>query len=237
MISHLDRLVLTCKVRLAAAALRSASGLRLVAVAAAGTDNIDKAAAAQLGIEVANLPDYGPDSVAEHVIATLFALRRHVLTCAAAAIGGRWTASGHFCWTGSRISDLGGTVFGVAGRGRIGEAAARWSMPSAGVRPARGQHRRRRHRRAGRRAAAGELTAARKRAWVNPWNSSGRIRSTGRAIRTQASMQAFSNSSTRIARCGTASTAGRWTCWRPAATRCSPSGKRRMARWWRLRST
>jgi glycerate dehydrogenase len=99
--------------------------LRLVAVAAAGTDNIDKEAAAQLGISVANVPDYGSDSVAEHVIATLFALRRHVVTYAAAAVDGRWTASEHFCWNGPKISDIGGTVFGVVGRGRIGEAAAR----------------------------------------------------------------------------------------------------------------
>jgi glycerate dehydrogenase len=122
---HDATVVITNKVRLDAAALRSAPHLRLVAVAAAGTDNIDKEAAAQLGISVANVPDYGSDSVAEHVIATLFALRRHVVTYAAAAVDGRWTASEHFCWNGPRISDIGGTLFGVVGRGRIGEAAAR----------------------------------------------------------------------------------------------------------------
>jgi len=122
---HDAMVVITNKVRLDAAALRSAPNLRLVAVAAAGTDNIDKEAAAQLGISVANVPDYGSDSVAEHVIATLFALRRHVVTYAAAAVDGRWTASEHFCWNGPKISDIGGTVFGVVGRGRIGEAAAR----------------------------------------------------------------------------------------------------------------
>jgi len=119
------QVVITNKVPLDAAALRGAPQLRLVAVAAAGTDNIDKAAAAQLGVHVANVPDYGADSVAEHVIATLFALRRHLLTYAAAAVDGRWSASGHFCWNGPRIGDLGGTLFGVVGRGRIGEAAAR----------------------------------------------------------------------------------------------------------------
>jgi glycerate dehydrogenase len=117
--------VITNKVRLGAGELRAASQLRLVAVAAAGTDNIDLDTAAQLGIRVANVPDYGSDSVAEHVIATLFALRRHVITYAAAALDGRWTASEHFCWTGPRIRDVGGSVFGVIGRGRIGEAAAR----------------------------------------------------------------------------------------------------------------
>lgn len=117
--------VITNKVRLGAEELRAATQLRLVAVAAAGTDNIDQAAAAQLGIVVANVPDYGSDSVAEHVIATLFALRRHVVTYAEAAVDGRWTASEHFCWNGPRIRDVGGSLFGVVGRGRIGEAAAR----------------------------------------------------------------------------------------------------------------
>lgn len=117
--------VITNKVRLDAEQLHAADRLRLVAVAAAGTDNIDREAASALGILVANVPDYGSDSVAEHVIATLFALRRHVVTYAAAAVDGRWTASEHFCWTGPCIRDVGGSVFGVVGRGRIGEAAAR----------------------------------------------------------------------------------------------------------------
>jgi glycerate dehydrogenase len=117
--------VITNKVRLDGEQLRAASGLRLVAVAAAGTDNVDVVVAEELGVRVQNVPDYGSDSVAEHAIATLFALRRELLTYAAAAKDGRWTASSHFCWTGPRIRDIGGTRFGVIGRGRIGEAAAR----------------------------------------------------------------------------------------------------------------
>ncbi len=117
--------VITNKVRLSATHLQAATALRLVAVAAAGTDNIDLEAAAARGIQVENVPDYGADSVAEHVIATLFALRRNIVTYAAAAKDGRWSASPHFCWTGPRIRDVGGSLFGVVGRGRIGEAAAR----------------------------------------------------------------------------------------------------------------
>ncbi|MDM0052867.1 NAD(P)-dependent oxidoreductase [Variovorax sp. J22R115] len=117
--------VITNKIRLDGGPLRAARGLRLVAVAAAGTDNIDVEAAEALGIRVQNVPDYGSESVAEHAIATLFALRREIVTYAAAARDGRWTASRHFCWTGPRIRDLGGSRFGIVGRGRIGEAAAR----------------------------------------------------------------------------------------------------------------
>jgi len=117
--------VITNKVRLSAAHLQQESQLKLVAVAAAGTDNVDLGAAKSLGIDVRNVPDYGSESVAEHAIATLFALRRELLVYAAAAVDGRWQASPHFCWTGPPIRDVGGTVFGVIGRGRIGEAVAR----------------------------------------------------------------------------------------------------------------
>jgi glycerate dehydrogenase len=79
----------------------------------------------KLGIPVRNVPDYGSDSVAEHVIATLFALRRELPTYLIAARDGRWGQSPHFCWTGPRIRDLGASLFGVVGRGRIGESVAR----------------------------------------------------------------------------------------------------------------
>lgn len=118
-------IVITNKVRLGASEMRAAPKLRLIAVAAAGTDNIDLASAGELGITVENVPDYGSDSVAEHAIATLFALRRALPVYSAAARDGRWSESPHFCWNGPRIRDLAGSLFGVIGRGRIGEAAAR----------------------------------------------------------------------------------------------------------------
>jgi len=82
--------VITNKVRLPAEQLRRAGRLKLICVAAAGTDNVDLLAAQELGIPVRNVPDYGSDSVAEHVIATLFALRRELPTYLIAARDGRW---------------------------------------------------------------------------------------------------------------------------------------------------
>ena len=116
--------VVTNKIRLSAEHLQQAPRLRLIVVAAAGTDNVDTAAAQELGIEVRNVPDYGSDSVAEHVIATLLALRRQLATYAQAAHDGRWSNATHFCWHGPVIRGVGGSVMGVVGRGRIGEATA-----------------------------------------------------------------------------------------------------------------
>ena len=118
-------IVITNKVRLGVDEMRAAPKLRLIAVAAAGTDNIDLVSAGELGIAVENVPDYGSDSVAEHAIATLFALRRALPVYSAAARDGRWSESPHFCWNGPRIRDVAGSRFGVVGRGRIGQAAAR----------------------------------------------------------------------------------------------------------------
>jgi glycerate dehydrogenase len=117
--------VITNKVRLTAETLASAAKLRLVCVAAAGTDNVDLSAAGRQGVEVRNVPDYGSESVAEHVIATLLSLRRQLGTYARAATDGRWSDARQFCWLGPSVRDVGGSVLGVVGRGRIGEATAR----------------------------------------------------------------------------------------------------------------
>lgn len=119
------RVAIVNKVRLTAELLAQLPDLKRICVAAAGTDNVDLAAAKALRIEVFNVPDYGSDSVAEHVVATLLALRRQLFAYAEAARDGRWSASAHFCWHGPRIRDVGGSVMGVVGRGRIGEATAR----------------------------------------------------------------------------------------------------------------
>lgn len=117
--------VVTNKVRLTAELLTQAPRLQRICIAAAGMDNVDLQAARSLGITVHNVPDYGSDSVAEHVVATLLALRRHLAAYSAAATDGRWSASPHFCWHGPRIQPVGGSTLGIVGRGRIGQATAR----------------------------------------------------------------------------------------------------------------
>lgn len=118
------QVVIVNKVRLDAALLQGAAHLQRICVAAAGTDNIDKLAAQALGMSVHNVPDYGSESVAEHAIATLLALRRHLITHAQAAVDGRWSESPQFCWHGPKIRNIGGSLLGIVGRGRIGQATA-----------------------------------------------------------------------------------------------------------------
>ena len=141
-------IVIVNKVKLGAAEMAAAPHLRRICVAAAGTDNIDLQAAAARGIEVFNVPDYGSEAVAEHAMASLFALRRHLLTYATAARDGRWSNAPAFCWHGPQIRNLSGSLLGVLGRGRIGQATARMAQ-ALGMRVVFAQ-------RAGRPAAADE---------------------------------------------------------------------------------
>lgn len=54
----------------------AAVGVRLVALRCAGFNNVDRAAAAELGITVVRVPAYSPHAVAEHAVALLLALNR-----------------------------------------------------------------------------------------------------------------------------------------------------------------
>lgn len=53
-------------------------GVKVVAMRCAGFDRVDVKAAAKLGIKVVRVPTYSPSSVAEHAVALMFALNRHV---------------------------------------------------------------------------------------------------------------------------------------------------------------
>ncbi len=119
------QVVITSKVPVDDAAMGAAAGLRFICVAGAGMDHVDAVAARARGIRIDNVPDYGAQSVAEHVIASLFALRRHLGLYSLAARDGRWSASPRFYWDGPSITELSGSLLGIVGRGRIGEALAR----------------------------------------------------------------------------------------------------------------
>src|SRR5579872_2850049 len=71
---HDAQVVLLNKVELPRALLQGAPKLRLIAVAGTGTNNIDVAAARQLGIAVCNVPGYCTSSVVQHVWALILAL-------------------------------------------------------------------------------------------------------------------------------------------------------------------
>ena len=71
-------IVITNKVVLNAANLSQATQLRFIAVSATGVNNIDLEYCQSNAISVSNIQGYATQSVPEHVIAMLFALKRNL---------------------------------------------------------------------------------------------------------------------------------------------------------------
>jgi glycerate dehydrogenase len=99
-------------------------GLKLIAVAATGTDIIDKQAAAQRGIAVCNVPGYAGQSVAQFTIALLLQLATSVANYAAAVKNGEWQRSPIFSLLDFPTIELTGKKLGIIGYGNIGKAVA-----------------------------------------------------------------------------------------------------------------
>jgi D-3-phosphoglycerate dehydrogenase len=93
--------------------------LRAVVRAGVGVDNIDVAAATRRGVLVMNTPGGNTVSTAEHTLALLTALARHVPVADASLHAGKWER-GKFVG-----AQLAGKTLGVVGLGRIGRAVAR----------------------------------------------------------------------------------------------------------------
>ncbi len=117
-------IVILNKVKLNAADIASAPRLRMVAVAATGTDNVDLKACRDQGIVVSNIRNYAVHTVPEHTFALIFALRRSICAYREAVRAGRWQESGQFCFLDFPIRDLAGSTLGIIGDGALGQAVA-----------------------------------------------------------------------------------------------------------------
>ncbi|MFN2309640.1 MAG: 2-hydroxyacid dehydrogenase [Gammaproteobacteria bacterium] len=114
----------TNKFPLDAALLARAPRLKLVCVAATGTNNVDLAAAAARGIAVCNVTGYATPSVAEHVFALILSLQRRLSEQQHAAHS-LWAHQRDFCVLDYPLSELRGQTLGLIGYGELGQAVAR----------------------------------------------------------------------------------------------------------------
>lgn len=117
-------IVIVNKVKLSADTLAQAPRLKLIAVAATGTDNIDLATCQQRGIVVSNVRNYAKHTVPEHTFALIFALRRSICAYRDAVKAGCWQEAAQFCFFDHPIRDLAGSTLGVIGDGVLGQAVA-----------------------------------------------------------------------------------------------------------------
>ena len=113
------------KVILSAGVLCQLPELKLICVAATGVNNVDLAAAAELGITVCNVRGYADTAVPQHVFALLLQLTNQVQQYHQAVIDGRWSQSPFFCLLDYPVTELAGKTFTVVGYGALGQASAR----------------------------------------------------------------------------------------------------------------
>ena len=113
------------KVRLTARELEALPRLRLVAVAATGTDNVDVGYCERRGIKVRNVQDYARASVPEHVLMLMLTLRRNLFAIRAEVERGGWERAPHFTLLDHTIHDLAGATLGIVGYGTLGRAVER----------------------------------------------------------------------------------------------------------------
>lgn len=100
--------------------------LKLIALTATGTDNIDVAAANELGIVVKNVAGYSGVCVPEHVLGMIFALKHSFAGYHRdQVVSDRWATCGRFCYVDHPITDIRGSTLGIIGKGNLGSETAR----------------------------------------------------------------------------------------------------------------
>ncbi|HXM47419.1 MAG TPA: D-2-hydroxyacid dehydrogenase [Pyrinomonadaceae bacterium] len=99
--------------------------LKLIAIAATGSDNINLEYCRTHGIAVSNTRGYAINSVPEHVLMMILALRRNLLAYRADVQNGLWQQSKQFCLLNHELRDINGSTLGIIGYGSIGKAMAR----------------------------------------------------------------------------------------------------------------
>jgi glycerate dehydrogenase len=125
--------VLLNKLRLERAALEGAPSLKLVLLAATGTNNVDLEAARERGIAVCNLRDYCTASVVQHVLGVVLLLTHKLREYDALVRTGAWQRGDQFCLLDYPVRELAGRRLGIVGYGTLGRAVARAANLALGM--------------------------------------------------------------------------------------------------------
>jgi glycerate dehydrogenase len=118
-------IVILNKVRLTPEDIKAFKGVKLICLAATGTNNVDLASAWQKGVGVSNVPAYAAMSVAQHVFALLLALTQHLRGYEELLRDGTWKRAPQFTLLDYPIRELAGKHLGIVGFGDIGKQVAK----------------------------------------------------------------------------------------------------------------
>lgn len=112
------------KLPLRAETLAQLPKLKLIAVAATGVDNVDLAYCRGHNIAVCNTRGYAVNSLPEHALMLMLALRRNLIAYRNDVKAGRWHEAKQFCLLDHPIGDLRGATLGIVGYGTLGKSTA-----------------------------------------------------------------------------------------------------------------
>jgi len=119
-----SEIIISNKVIVDEHAIRSAPKLKLICVAATGTNNVDIGAAQRHNVSVCNVRGYATPSVCQHVFAMMLSLSIQLGKYRRAVMQGAWQQSQHFCLLDYPIEELSGKTLGIIGYGELGQAVA-----------------------------------------------------------------------------------------------------------------
>ncbi|MGJ8690877.1 MAG: D-2-hydroxyacid dehydrogenase [Thalassotalea sp.] len=117
-------IVITNKVVLSQELIKQLPQLKLICVAATGTNNIDIAAAEAQQIKVMNVAGYSTASVSQYVFAQLLEFYSQTSKNNDKVAHGDWPKSATFCIHSERFDELSGKKLGIVGYGDIGKKIA-----------------------------------------------------------------------------------------------------------------
>lgn len=142
-------IIISNKLSLGEPELRDAHELKLIAIAATGSDCVDLEYCRRRGISVCNVRGYAVNSVPEHALMLILALRRNLLAYRQDVQNGLWHQSKQFCLLTHKLHDVRNSTIGIVGYGSIGSATARLAE-SVGMRVLISEHKHAATTRAGR---------------------------------------------------------------------------------------
>ncbi len=125
--------VLVNKLRLTREIIAATPTLRLVALAATGTNNVDLEAAREHGVAVCNLRDYCTVSVVQHALGSLLLLTQKLREYDRLVRSGAWQQGEQFCLLDYPIRELAGRRLGIVGYGALGQGVARAAEAALGM--------------------------------------------------------------------------------------------------------
>lgn len=113
-----DAILVRSETKITSEVLEKATRLKVVGRAGVGVDNIDVQAATRCGVIVINAPEGNTNAAAEHTLALIACLARHIPQACAALRAGKWARKDYVG------TELKGKLLGVIGVGKIGSTVA-----------------------------------------------------------------------------------------------------------------